>query len=66
MCERSGQAAPGHGDRALRRAGLRRPGFADLADALDDATAKARERVVALATGSPRGVKPDIHSAPTP
>jgi hypothetical protein len=42
------------------------PVFADLADALDDATAKARERVAALATGSPRGVKPDIHSAPTP
>ncbi|MGH3161407.1 MAG: lysophospholipid acyltransferase family protein [Streptosporangiaceae bacterium] len=30
------------------------PVFADLAAALDDATAEARERVVALATGSPR------------
>jgi 1-acyl-sn-glycerol-3-phosphate acyltransferase len=29
---------------------------ADPADALDDATAEARERVVALATGSPRQV----------
>ena len=29
------------------------PVFADLAGALDDATAKARERVVALATGPP-------------
>ena len=42
------------------------PGFAGLAGALDDATAEARERVVALATGSPREVKPGIHSAPTP
>jgi len=42
------------------------PVFADLAGALDDATAEARERVVALATGSPREVKPGIHSAPTP
>ena len=42
------------------------PVLADLAGALDDATAEARERVVALATGSPREVKPGIHSAPTP
>ena len=42
------------------------PVFADLAGALDDATAEARERVVALVTGSPREVKPGIHSAPTP
>ena len=42
------------------------PVRADLAGALDDATAEARERVVALATGSPREVKPGIHSAPTP
>jgi 1-acyl-sn-glycerol-3-phosphate acyltransferase len=42
------------------------PVFADLAAAVDDATAEARERVVALATGSPREVKPGIHSAPTP
>jgi hypothetical protein len=41
-------------------------GFADLAGALDDATTEARERVVALATGSPGEVKPGIHSAPTP
>jgi hypothetical protein len=32
------------------------PAFADLAGALDDATAEARERVVALATGSPKQV----------
>jgi len=42
------------------------PVLADLAGALDDATAEALERVVALATGSPREVKPGIHSAPTP
>jgi 1-acyl-sn-glycerol-3-phosphate acyltransferase len=42
------------------------PVFADLAGALDDATAEARERVVALATGSPTEVKPGIHGAPTP
>jgi hypothetical protein len=42
------------------------PVFADLAAALDDATAEARDRVVALAAGSPREVKPGIHSAPTP
>jgi 1-acyl-sn-glycerol-3-phosphate acyltransferase len=41
-------------------------GFADLAGAVGDATAEARERVVALATGSPREVEPGIHSAPTP
>jgi hypothetical protein len=42
------------------------PVCADPADALGDATAEARERVVALATGSPKEVKPGIHSAPTP
>lgn len=42
------------------------PVFADLTGALDDATTEARERVVALATGSLREVKPGIHSAPTP
>jgi hypothetical protein len=42
------------------------PVFADLAGALDNATAKARERVVALATGSPKEEKPGIHGAPTP
>ena len=42
------------------------PVLADLAGALDDATAEARERVVALAAGPPREVKPGIHSAPTP
>jgi hypothetical protein len=42
------------------------PVFAGLAAALDDATAEARDRVVALVAGSPREVKPGIHSAPTP
>ena len=36
--------------------GFAGPGFVGPAGALDDATAEARERVVALATGSPKQV----------